>query len=61
MNDYPFHLIRHEQEGPIKEGNLLRQRPFAEIDRSFQADARRFIPGEQLQTAINTAIAVGEP
>jgi len=31
------------------------------MDQSFQNDARRFVPGTQLETAINTAIAVGEP
>ncbi|UCE05260.1 MAG: hypothetical protein JSW07_16805 [bacterium] len=40
---------------------MLTKRPFAGSDESFQADARRFAPGEQLETAINTAIAVGEP
>lgn len=61
MNNYPFHLVQHRREGQLEDGSLLAQRPFAEIDRSFQAEARRFIPGEQLETAINTAIAVGEP
>lgn len=61
MSNYSFQLIQHSGEDQLADKTLLAQRPFAEIDRSFQADARRFIPGEQLATAINTAMAVGEP
>ncbi len=61
MPTYPFRLIQHEQDGPLDDSSLLAQRPFARVDRSFEADARRFVPGEQLETSINTAIAVGEP
>lgn len=61
MNTYPFDLIQPERPGQLADKTLLAQRPFAEVDRSFQADASRFVPGEQLATAINTAIAVGEP
>lgn len=61
MSNYPFQLIRHDSDGPLADKQLLAQRPFAKVDRSFQADARRFFPGEKLETAINTAIAVGEP
>ena len=60
MSSYPFRLIRHEAEQPPSP-ELLAQRPFTQRDRSFAADARRFIPGEALETAINSAIAVGEP
>lgn len=58
---YPFYLIQHSQDGSIDNPSLLANRPFTRVDRSFAADARRFVPGEQLETAINTAIAVGEP
>jgi MoxR-like ATPase len=58
---YPFYLIQHTREGSSDTRSLLANRPFTNIDRSFAADARRFVPGEQLETAINTAIAVGEP
>ncbi len=61
MRNYPFELVQPEREGQLEDQTLLSKRPFAEIDRSFQADARRFVPGEQLATAINTAIAVGDP
>lgn len=61
MKNYPFDLIQPNQPGPLTDKSLLTQRPFAAADRSFQADASRFVPGEQLTTAINTAIAVGEP
>ncbi len=61
MSTYPFHVVKYERDGEFEEKSLLSQRPFSAIDRSFRADARRFVPGEQLDTAINTAIAVGEP
>jgi len=61
MSDYPFDLIRPEHEGQLADTSLLKKRPFAETDTSFKADARLFIPGEQLATAINTSIALGEP
>lgn len=61
MSTYPFHVVRYEREGELEDKILLSKRPFSAIDRSFEADARRFVPGEQLDTAINTAIAVGEP
>jgi MoxR-like ATPase len=61
MSNYPFQLIQHSREGHLEDKALLGERPFAEVDRSFRADARRFVPGEQLETAINTAIAVGDP
>jgi len=61
MRNYPFRLIQHNGQEQVADKTLLSQRPFVEADRSFQADARRFVPGEKLETAINTAIAVGEP
>ncbi len=61
MSNYPFHVVKYERQGEFGDKTLLSQRPFAEIDRSFKADARRFVPGALLDTAINTAIAVGEP
>jgi MoxR-like ATPase len=61
MSDYPFFLIKHDREGQLEDKILLSKRPFSRSDWSFQADARRFVPGERLETAINTAIAVGEP
>ncbi|MDM8517038.1 MoxR family ATPase [Desulfobacterales bacterium HSG16] len=61
MKKYPFFLIQHEREGQIKNNKILASRPFSQTDRSFEADARKFVPGRQLETAVNTAIAVGEP
>ena len=61
MTDYPFNLIQYGHEEHAELALHLANRPFTKSDRSFQADAQRFVPGEQLETAINTAIAVGEP
>jgi MoxR-like ATPase len=60
VNDYRFRLVR--DDGPPLEGKrFLRERPFTAFSGSFAADARRFVSGEALEIAINTAIAVGEP
>jgi MoxR-like ATPase len=61
MTPYPFKLVRPEQPEPLADRALLRERPFSKQDRSFAADASRFVPSESMTTAINTAIAVGEP
>lgn len=59
--EYPFQLIQQQASSPLENRVLLQERPFAEIDRSLQGGAQRFVPGEQLETAINAAIAVGDP
>lgn len=61
MNAYPFDLIQPERPGALADQRPLTQRPYTAQERSFAADAQRFVPGETLATAINTAIAVGEP
>jgi MoxR-like ATPase len=61
MGTYPFHLVRYDREGPLEDITLLLKRPFVAINASFTADAKRFVPGEQLEIAINTALAVGAP
>nr|VFJ56795.1 MAG: AAA domain (dynein-related subfamily) [Candidatus Kentron sp. FM]VFJ57096.1 MAG: AAA domain (dynein-related subfamily) [Candidatus Kentron sp. FM]VFK11465.1 MAG: AAA domain (dynein-related subfamily) [Candidatus Kentron sp. FM] len=61
MQAYPFTLVRYRDTGPVRDNRVLARRPFAEIDHSFAADARRFAPGARLEAAINTAIAIGEP
>jgi MoxR-like ATPase len=61
MSSYPFRLIRYDRDGPLEDKSLLLKRPFTAIDSSLAKDASRFVPGEQLEIAINTAMAVGEP
>nr|VFK52239.1 MAG: AAA domain (dynein-related subfamily) [Candidatus Kentron sp. TUN]VFK52441.1 MAG: AAA domain (dynein-related subfamily) [Candidatus Kentron sp. TUN] len=61
MQPYPFDLVQSKRPGPIADNSVLANRPFTEMDHSFASDARRFIPGKRLETAINTAIAIGEP
>ncbi len=58
---YPFDLLGEDHEASQADKQRLRERPFAAIANSFPEDARRFVPGKALKTAINTAIAVGEP
>lgn len=60
MTEYIFQVINHEQDGKINQ-DILAKRPFLEVNTSFEGEARRFIPGTRLETAMNTAIAVGEP
>ena len=58
---YSFRLIDHRREGPLENPDLLRRRPFTELKRTFEDDAQLFDPGEDLETAMNTALAVGLP
>jgi MoxR-like ATPase len=61
MNNYPFQLITPTDDRVLADKTVLQSRPFLTFDNSFKSDAPRFVPGEQLVTAMNTAIAVGEP
>ncbi|MDJ0837582.1 MAG: MoxR family ATPase [Acidobacteriota bacterium] len=63
VNRYPFQMVGANGVEPATEAirNHLKQRPFARVDAGFKASAPRFRPGEALQNAINTAIAVGDP
>jgi MoxR-like ATPase len=57
---YQFRLVDH-QAPPLSEPSILRNRPFSKSYNSFANDARLFVPGEELEIAINTALAVGSP
>lgn len=61
MDAYPFRLVCADREGPLDDPTLLLKRPFITMASSFADDAARFVPGEQLDIAINTALAVGAP
>lgn len=61
MSDsYTFNLVRYESNEAVDPREFTK-RPFIRAKRTFEQDAKRFIPGDQLETAINTAIAIGEP
>jgi hypothetical protein len=59
LSDYKFQLVNYENK--VADSSVLFNRPFVNVDSSFDADAKRFYPGPQLEIAMNTAIAVGEP
>src|SRR5499425_581940 len=61
MGEYQFRLVNYDQAPPEENRSLLQNRSPFSSGASFAEDARCFIPGEQLEDAINTAIAVGEP
>jgi MoxR-like ATPase len=58
---YPFDILNYAGDQPLQDTSILLNRPFTVTDNSFEADAQRFVPGDELEVAINTAIAVGEP
>ncbi len=60
MTDYPFQVIDFKR-GPLEDPSVLLKRPFTEQPGTFTEDAKFFVPGEELETSLNTAIAVGEP
>ncbi|MCP4702910.1 MAG: MoxR family ATPase [Gammaproteobacteria bacterium] len=59
--NYRFRLVNADREGPLEDKSMLYRRPSGSASASFAKDARRFLPGRQLEDAINTAIAVNEP
>lgn len=61
MDDYPFQLVSYRRSTPLEDKAVLLRRPFTRFASSFAENARLFVPGDELETAINTAIAVGEP
>ena len=61
MTSYRFELVNGKVTGPTATDAQLRLRPILGSGGSFAADARRFVAGEALDTAINTAIAVNQP
>ena len=58
---YPLQLITDATDEPLADKSILLKRPFSAISSSFTDDAKRFVPGDDLRLAINTAIAVGQP
>ena len=61
MNSFPFDLIRADRDEPLADPKILASRPHTTADDTFAGEARFFIPGDELCTAMNTALAVGEP
>ncbi len=61
MAKHTFRLVNADTDGALQDKNLLRQRPGKGAGGSFERDARAFVPGSELENAINTAIAVSEP
>ena len=59
---YPFNLLPFDPSEEVKDAERwLRRRPFSEHDRKLKSEAEYFDPPKPLTTAMNTAIAVGEP
>ncbi len=60
-SSYPFQVVSYRRGKPLEDKKILFKRPFTEFGSSFADDARLFAPGDDLEIAINTAIAVGSP
>lgn len=58
---YPLDLIRPDEEGPLDDTAPLLERPFSGMSLGLKEEASLFEPGEALTTAMNAAIALGEP
>lgn len=59
--DYSFKLVDHSTGGPLGDPKVLFKRPFVAVYNTFEKDAKRFVPGDELEAAINAALAVGSP
>jgi len=60
-SDYPFRIVRREHDKASGDKTKLARRPFLRFDQSLEMGAKRYVVGEDMETAINTAIAVGAP
>ena len=58
---YNFRLINADTIEPLEDNSALLSRPFTNIKNTFEDSAARFVPGGDLETAMNTALAVGSP
>lgn len=61
MASYPFDLLSAAASGAVDLDRALAERPFQELKDSLRESAELYEPSPELQTAINTAIAVGMP
>ncbi len=63
MNNYKFRILNNEIVGELSEEvrALIHDRPCIQIDTSLSETALNYRPDDDLEDAINTAIAVGEP
>ena len=62
MTDYPFDLVQQDLSAtPERAREILRQRPFVRFLDTLEEGAEHFDPGERLEDAVNTALAVGAP
>ena len=61
MKNYQFNLIPATISKPLSDNTCLEKRPFIDNNSTFEKDAQKFIAGDQLADAMNTAIAVGKP
>ncbi|MDM8516712.1 MoxR family ATPase [Desulfobacterales bacterium HSG16] len=61
MDKYPFQIVNYNRGKPLADKSILFERPFTQMSTTFAEEARHFVPGGELETGINTAIAVGSP
>ena len=63
MKDYTFQIINRNFQGSLPDSTRehLRKRPYVQVDSSLAGTAGRYRPSQELENAINTAIAIGEP
>jgi MoxR-like ATPase len=60
MENYPFQLF-HQGQVQVKDKSVLARRPLAGIFDNFAHNAQYFVPDPALETALNSAIALGAP
>jgi len=58
--DRRFYWVNYYSEEKV-DPSLLLNRPYANHMNSLETDAHLFVPGDDLELAINTAITIGEP
>jgi MoxR-like ATPase len=58
---YNFRLVNSDSKEQIENNTELFNRPFTKTRNTFESNSRNFVPGTELETSINTALAVGSP
>lgn len=64
MSEYNFNLVRENyprNQRQLKNHSWIDNRPIEQFSDNLAIGAKFFIPGNRLLTAINTAIAIGQP
>ena len=61
--EYVFNLIQKDKSWRLnkKDRSVLAHRPFSRVEQSYEEEAKKYFPDDELLASIHTAIALGVP